>query len=135
MTFEKHEHAKQTRKANAQTQYLLILLYSSNHNILKSRSKFDEQDLKIFKRVSSSQKLLWISKQRRLLLIFERFWNWKQFKNFRSKLMCLNFWIYSIEQFIHCHFINEFDQLFYIIFYECDIFDLDIITEIRHRYN
>ena len=42
MTFEKHEHIKQIRKENAQTQYLLISLYLSNHNILKFRNKFDE---------------------------------------------------------------------------------------------
>ena len=58
MTFKKNEHAKQTRKENAQIQCLFIFLYSSNHNILRSRSRFDEQNLKSFKRLVSSQKLL-----------------------------------------------------------------------------
>ena len=42
MTFEKHKDAKQTRKESAQVQYLLILLYSSNHNISRFRNRFDE---------------------------------------------------------------------------------------------
>ena len=39
MTFEKYEHAKQIQKEDTQAQCLLILLYSSNNNILKSRNK------------------------------------------------------------------------------------------------
>ena len=54
ITFEKNEHAKQTRKESAQTQYLLILFYSSNHNISKSRNRLDEQDLKNFEKLISS---------------------------------------------------------------------------------
>ena len=73
MTIERNEHAKQTRKENAQAQCLLILLYSLNHNISRFRSRSDEQDLKSFKRLISSQRLQWISKQRSLLLISERF--------------------------------------------------------------
>ena len=48
--FERNEHVKQTRKEDAQAQCLLILLYSSNHNISRSRNRFDEQDLKSFKK-------------------------------------------------------------------------------------
>ena len=58
MTFKRNEHAKQTRKEDAQAQYLLISLYPSNHNILRSRNRFDKQNLKSFKRLNSSQKLL-----------------------------------------------------------------------------
>ena len=58
MIIERNEHAKQTRKESAQAQYSLILFYSSNHNILRSRSKLDEQDFESFKRLISSQKLL-----------------------------------------------------------------------------
>ena len=54
MTFKRHEHAKQTRKEDAQAQYLLISLYSSNHNILKFRSKLDKQDLKSLERLISN---------------------------------------------------------------------------------
>ena len=56
--FERNEHVKQIQKEDAQVQCLLISLYSSNHNILKFRSRFDEQDLKSFKRLILSQKLL-----------------------------------------------------------------------------
>ena len=73
MTFKRYEYVKQTRKENAQAQCLLISFYLSNHNILKSRSRFNEQDLKNFKKLISDQRLLWISKQQRFLLIFERF--------------------------------------------------------------
>ena len=58
MTSERHEHAKQKRKEDTQAQCLLISFYSSNHNISRSRSRFDEQDLKNFKRLVSSQRLL-----------------------------------------------------------------------------
>ena len=58
MIFEKHEHAKQIRKEDVQAQCLLISLYFSNHNISKFRNRFDEQDLKNFKRLISDQKLL-----------------------------------------------------------------------------
>ena len=39
MIFEKHEHAKQIRKEDAQAQCLLILFYLSNHNISRLRSR------------------------------------------------------------------------------------------------
>ena len=58
MTFEKLEHVKYIRKQDAQTQCLLISLYSSNHNILRLRNKFNEQDLESLERLISSQKLL-----------------------------------------------------------------------------
>ena len=58
MIFKKNEHAKQTRKEDAEAQYLLILLYSSNYNILKSRRRFNKQNLKSFRKLISSQKLL-----------------------------------------------------------------------------
>ena len=58
MKIEGNEHAKQTRKENAQTQCLLILLYLSNHNILKFRSRFNEKDLKSLERLVLNQKLL-----------------------------------------------------------------------------
>ena len=48
MTFERHKHAKQIRKEDTQAQCLLILLYLSNHNILRSQSRFDKQNLKNF---------------------------------------------------------------------------------------
>ena len=54
ITFERNKHAKQIREEDAQVQCLLISLYSSNHNILKSRNRSDEQDLKSFKRLISS---------------------------------------------------------------------------------
>ena len=73
MTFERNEHAKQTREESAQTQCLLILFYLSNHNILRSRNRSGKQDLKSFEKLISSQKLLWISKQRRFLLILKQF--------------------------------------------------------------
>ena len=53
-TFKRHEHAKQTRKKDAQAQCLLILFYSSNHNISKFRSRFNEQDLKNFEKLISN---------------------------------------------------------------------------------
>ena len=55
---EKNQHVKQTREEDAQAQYLLILFYLSSYNILRFRSRIDEQDLKNFKRLISSQKLL-----------------------------------------------------------------------------
>ena len=58
MTFERNEHAKQTRKEDTQVQCLLILLYSSNHNISRSRNRFNEQKLKSFKNLISNQRLL-----------------------------------------------------------------------------
>ena len=58
ITFERNEHAKQTRKEDAQIQYLLILLYSSNYNISRLRNKSDEQDLKNFEKLISGQRLL-----------------------------------------------------------------------------
>ena len=42
MTIERNKHVKQTREENVQAQYLLILFYSSNHNIVKSRNRSDE---------------------------------------------------------------------------------------------
>ena len=54
MTFEKYEHAKQIRKEGAQAQSLLISFYSSNHNILRFRSRFHEQDLKSFEKLVSN---------------------------------------------------------------------------------
>ena len=54
MTFERNKHAKQIRKENVQVQWLLILLYLSNYNILRFRNKFDEQDLKNFKELVSN---------------------------------------------------------------------------------
>ena len=41
----------------------------------------------------------------------------------------------NIEQLVHCHFINRLNQLFYVMFYEYDIFDLNIVVNIRHKYN
>ena len=58
MTFEKHEHAKQTRKEITQAQCLLILFYLSNYNISRFRNRFDEQDLKSLERLILNQKLL-----------------------------------------------------------------------------
>ena len=58
MTFEKDEHAKQTREEDAQAQCLLISLYLSNHNISRSRNRFDEKNLKIFEKLILNQKLL-----------------------------------------------------------------------------
>ena len=58
ITIEKNEHAKQIQKEDAQAQCLLILLYLSNHNILNFRSRFDEQNLKSFEKLISSQRLL-----------------------------------------------------------------------------
>ena len=59
MIIEKNEHAKQIRKEDTQAQCLLILLYLSNHNILRFRNRFDEQNLiKSFKKLISNQKLL-----------------------------------------------------------------------------
>ena len=55
---ERNEYIKQTRKEDAQIQCLLILFYSSNHNILRFRSKFNEQNSKNFKRIILSQRLL-----------------------------------------------------------------------------
>ena len=52
MIFEKHEYVKQIRKEDAQAQCLLILL---NHYISKFRTKSDEQNLKNFKTLISSQ--------------------------------------------------------------------------------
>ena len=51
---KRNEHVKQTREENAQAQCLLILLYLSNHNILRSRSRSDEQDLRCFEKLVSS---------------------------------------------------------------------------------
>ena len=73
MTFKRHKYAKQTQEESAQAQYLLILSYSSNHNILKFWSRSDEQDLKNLEKLISDQKLLWISKQHYLLLILKWF--------------------------------------------------------------
>ena len=58
MTIKRNEHAKQTREEDAQVQCLLISLYLSNHNILKLESRFDEQDLKSFKKLISDQRQL-----------------------------------------------------------------------------
>ena len=58
MTIERNEHAKQKRKKRAQIQYLLILFYSSNHNILNFQTRSDKQDLKNFEKLILSQKLL-----------------------------------------------------------------------------
>ena len=53
-TFERNAHAKHTRKENAQVQYLLILFYSSNHNISGSRNRSDKQNLKSFEKLISN---------------------------------------------------------------------------------
>ena len=58
MIIERNKHVKQTRKEDAQAQDLLIFFYLSNHNILKSRSRFNEQNLKSFGKLISSQRLL-----------------------------------------------------------------------------
>ena len=52
MIFERYKYVKQTREENTQAQYLLILLYLSNHNISRFRNRFNEQNLK------SSEKLI-----------------------------------------------------------------------------
>ena len=41
----------------------------------------------------------------------------------------------SIEQLAHYRFINRLDQLLYITFCEYNIFDLNIVIDIRHKYN
>ena len=58
MIIKRNEYAKQTREENVQAQCLLTLFYSSNHIILRFRNRFDEQDLKSFKKLILSQKLL-----------------------------------------------------------------------------
>ena len=50
-TIKRNEHVKQTQKENAQAQSLLILFYSSNHNILRFRNRSDKQDLKRFEKL------------------------------------------------------------------------------------
>ena len=51
MIFERHEHVKQIRKEDTQVQRLLILFYSLNYNISRLRNRFDEQNLKSFKKL------------------------------------------------------------------------------------
>ena len=54
MIFEKYKYAKQIRKEDTQTQCLLILFYSSNYNISRSRNKSDKQNLKNFEKLISN---------------------------------------------------------------------------------